>query len=89
MCSKSYISINISSACHSLTNTLDIVHSMHVLSNWVPVEMLGFILFDVYRVLRPGGLFWVDHFFCIEDQLNDVYVPLIDTVGWSSIGLSG
>lgn len=60
--------------------TLDSVHSMHVLSNWVPVAMLSFNLFYVYTVLRPGGAFWVDHFFCLEDQLNDVNVPLIDMV---------
>lgn len=25
--------------------------------------MLEFALFDVYRVLRPGGVFWLDHLF--------------------------
>jgi SAM-dependent methyltransferase len=57
-------------------NTLDLVHSMHVLSNWIPTTSLDFILFDIDRVLRPGGLFWLDHFFCIEHQLTDTYIPL-------------
>jgi SAM-dependent methyltransferase len=57
-------------------NTLDLVHSMHVLSNWIPTTSLEFILFDIDRVLRPGGLFWLDHFFCIEHQLADTYIPL-------------
>lgn len=63
-------------------NTLDIVHSMHVLSNWIPDSMLEFTLYDIYRVLRPGGLFWLDHFFCLGPQLNGTYVPMFDRVGF-------
>ncbi|CAN6449758.1 unnamed protein product [Victoria cruziana] len=66
-------------------NTLDIVHSMHVLSNWIPETMLEFTLFDIYRVLRPGGLFWLDHFFCSGDQLNVTYVPLFDRIGFDKL----
>lgn len=66
-------------------NTLDIVHSMHVLSNWIPTQMLHFLLFDIYRVLRPGGLFWLDHFFCVGEQLKEVYTPLIDSVGFNKL----
>ncbi|XWS75353.1 hypothetical protein CRYUN_Cryun01aG0079500 [Craigia yunnanensis] len=58
-------------------NTLDIVHSMHVLSNWIPTRMLHFLIFDIYKVLRPRGLFWLDHFFCAGEQLNKVYAPLL------------
>lgn len=63
-------------------NTLDIVHSMHVLSNWIPTETLEFILFDIDRILRPGGLFWLDHFFCTRPGLIQVYVPLIEKLGY-------
>ncbi|KAM0940148.1 putative methyltransferase type 11, S-adenosyl-L-methionine-dependent methyltransferase [Dioscorea sansibarensis] len=66
-------------------NTLDIVHSMHVLSNWIPDIMLEFALFDIYRVLRPGGLFWLDHFFCIGTQLNTTYVPMFDRIGFNKL----
>eukprot|EP01018_Ginkgo_biloba_P035791 Gb_08472 [translate_table: standard] len=66
-------------------NTLDIVHSMHVLSNWIPTELLEFILYDIYRVLRPGGVFWLDHFFCTEDQLNEMYVPLLEKLGFNKL----
>jgi hypothetical protein len=55
---------------------------MHVLSNWIPTTLLHFLMFDIYRVLRPGGLFWLDHFFCVEDQFLDVYKPLIETIGF-------
>jgi SAM-dependent methyltransferase len=74
--------ISISQRLPFFDNTLDIVHSMHVLSNWIPTTLLHFLMFDIYRVLRPGGLFWLDHFFCVEDQFLDVYKPLIETIGF-------
>ncbi|KAM7260854.1 hypothetical protein ACFE04_026329 [Oxalis oulophora] len=66
-------------------NTLDIVHSMHVLSNWIPDVMLEFLLYDIYRVLRPGGLFWLDHFFCVGSQLNTTYVPMLNGIGFKKL----
>ncbi|CAI9110383.1 OLC1v1010392C1 [Oldenlandia corymbosa var. corymbosa] len=66
-------------------NTLDIIHSMHVLSNWIPTTLLNFLLFDIYRVLRPGGIFWLDHFFCVGDQMEQVYIPLIETIGFTKV----
>ncbi|KAK6913508.1 putative S-adenosyl-L-methionine-dependent methyltransferase [Dillenia turbinata] len=77
--------ISISQRLPFFDNTLDIVHSMHVLSNWIPTTLLHFLLFDIYRVLRPGGLFWLDHFFCVEKQLEEVYVPLIESVGFDKV----
>nr|POF10343.1 hypothetical protein CFP56_50071 [Quercus suber] len=61
-------------------NTLDIVHSMHILSNWIPETMLEFTLYDIYRVLRLGGLFWLDHFFCMGSQLNTTYIPMLNRI---------
>ena len=63
-------------------NTLDLVHSMHVLSHWIPTTTLDFILFDIDRVLRPGGIFWLDRFFCIEPQLAETYIPLFHKLGY-------
>ncbi|WOL01313.1 hypothetical protein Cni_G10029 [Canna indica] len=65
--------------------TLDIVHSMHVLCNWIPDVVLEFALYDIYRVLRPGGLFWLDHFFCTGAQLNATYVPMLEGVGFKKL----
>lgn len=77
--------ISISQRLPFFDNTLDIVHSMHVMSNWIPTTLLHFMLFDIYRVLRPGGLFWLDHFFCVGDELEDVYVPLINSIGFQKV----
>ena len=66
-------------------NTLDIVHSMHVLSNWIPMDTLEFIFYDIDRVLRPGGLFWLDHFFCIQNELDTKYAPLVRMLGYKEL----
>nr|KYP62576.1 hypothetical protein KK1_017115 [Cajanus cajan] len=77
--------ISISQRFPFFDNTLDIVHSMDVLSNWIPDTLLEFVLYDVYRVLRPGGLFWLDHFFCFGSQLNKTYVPMLDRIGFNRL----
>ncbi|KAK6256092.1 Putative S-adenosyl-L-methionine-dependent methyltransferase - like 10 [Theobroma cacao] len=66
-------------------NKLDIVHSMHLLSNWIPTTMLHFLMYDIYRVLRPGGLFWLDHFFFAGEQFEEVYALLIGSVGFNKL----
>ncbi|XP_071937515.1 probable methyltransferase At1g29790 [Coffea arabica] len=77
--------ISVSQRLSFFENTLDIVHSMHILSNWIPDTMLEFTLYDIYRVLRPGGIFWLDHFFCLGSQLNSTYVPMLDRVGFKKL----
>ncbi|KAH7835601.1 hypothetical protein Vadar_027818 [Vaccinium darrowii] len=77
--------LSISQRLPFFENTLDIVHSMHVLSNWIPDMMLEFTLYDIYRVLRPGGLLWLDHFFCLGHQLNVTYVPMLNRAGFKRL----
>uniref|UniRef100_A0A0D3FWA6 Methyltransferase type 11 domain-containing protein n=1 Tax=Oryza barthii TaxID=65489 RepID=A0A0D3FWA6_9ORYZ len=60
---------------------MDIVHAMQ-LGGWVPGAVLELALFDVYRVLRPGGVFWLDHFACHGPRLNATYAPILDRVGF-------
>ncbi|OAY46640.1 probable methyltransferase At1g29790 [Manihot esculenta] len=79
------IHVSVSQRLPFFENTLDIVHSMHILSNWIPDATLEFTLYDIYRVLRPGGLFWLDHFFCLGSQLNQTYIPMFDRVGFKKL----
>ncbi|MBA0867981.1 hypothetical protein Goshw_006878, partial [Gossypium schwendimanii] len=79
------IHVSISQRLPLFENTLDIVHSMHILSNWIPDAMLEFALYDIYRVLRPRGLFWLDHFFCQGPQLNQTYAPMFDRIGFTKL----
>ncbi|CAD6246423.1 unnamed protein product [Miscanthus lutarioriparius] len=64
--------------------TMDIVHAGRELGGGGGV-MLEFALYDVYRVLRPGGLFWLDHFVCAAAQLNATFVPMLDRVGFRKL----
>ncbi|KAG9445509.1 hypothetical protein H6P81_011637 [Aristolochia fimbriata] len=52
-------------------NTLDIIHTTRFLDGWIDFLLLDFILYDWDRVLRPGGLLWVDSFFCLRKDLDD------------------
>lgn len=52
-------------------NTLDMIHSTRFLDGWIDFVLLDFILYDWDRVLRPGGLLWIDSFFCLKEDLDD------------------
>lgn len=52
-------------------NTLDIIHTTRFLDGWIDLVLLDFVLYDWDRVLRPGGLLWIDSFFCLDKDLND------------------
>lgn len=52
-------------------NTLDLIHTTRFLDGWIDFVLLDFILYDWDRVLRPGGLLWIDSFFCSKEDMND------------------
>jgi hypothetical protein len=52
-------------------NTMDLVHTAGFFEGWVDLQLLDFVLFDWDRVLRPGGLLWVDRFACQRKDLDD------------------
>ncbi|KAF8017060.1 hypothetical protein BT93_H2313 [Corymbia citriodora subsp. variegata] len=52
-------------------NTLDLIHTTRFLDGWIDFILLDFVLYDWDRVLRPGGLLWVDSFFCMKEDLDD------------------
>ncbi|KAF2317301.1 hypothetical protein GH714_019763 [Hevea brasiliensis] len=79
------IHVSVSQRLPFFENILDMVHSMHILSNWIPEAMLEFTFYDIYRVLMPGGLFWLDHFFCLGSRLNQTYIPMLDRVGFKKL----
>lgn len=79
------IHVSVSQRFPFFDNTMDIVHSMHVLSYWIPEVMMEFLLYDIYRILRPGGLFWLDRFYSTGEQLNNTYTPMIERVGFNKL----
>ncbi|OVA04323.1 putative S-adenosyl-L-methionine-dependent methyltransferase [Macleaya cordata] len=52
-------------------NTLDLIHTIGFLDGWIDLQLMDFILFDWDRILRPGGLLWIDRFFCSKKDLDD------------------
>ncbi|KAF8401510.1 hypothetical protein HHK36_012450 [Tetracentron sinense] len=52
-------------------NTMDLIHTTGFLDGWIDLQLMDFILFDWDRVLRPGGLLWIDRFFCSRKDLDD------------------
>ncbi|KNA18426.1 hypothetical protein SOVF_070920 [Spinacia oleracea] len=64
---------------------VDLVRCGHGVNRWIPTTALEFLLFDVDRVLRGGGFLWVDHFFCKGGDLEKVYKPLINKLGYKIV----
>ncbi|XP_074272450.1 putative methyltransferase At1g29790 [Silene latifolia] len=64
---------------------VDLVRCGHAVNRWIPVVMLEFLMFDVDRVLRGGGFLWVDHFFSKDGDLEKVYKPLINKLGYKIV----
>ncbi|KAI3824681.1 hypothetical protein L1987_06150 [Smallanthus sonchifolius] len=56
---------------------LDLVRCGRAVNRWIPVQAMEFLLYDVDRVLRGGGLLWVDGFFGKGVDVEKVYGPLI------------
>ncbi|XP_031490123.1 probable methyltransferase At1g29790 [Nymphaea colorata] len=61
---------------------MDVVHCDRAVNRWIPVTTMEFLFFDIDRVLRGGGILWIDHFFCKAVDLNKVYAPLIGKLGY-------
>lgn len=55
------------------------------MNRWIPVPVLEFMVYDVDRVLRPGGLLWIDHFFCKGFDMDSVYKPIVNRLGYRTI----
>ncbi|OWM64287.1 uncharacterized protein LOC116193215 [Punica granatum] len=64
-----YLSIN--QRLPFFDNTLDLIHTTRFLDGWIDFILLDFVLYDWDRVLRPGGLLWIDSFFCLKEDLDD------------------
>ncbi|OAY42299.1 probable methyltransferase At1g29790 [Manihot esculenta] len=52
-------------------NTMDLIHTTGFMDGWIDLMLMDFILFDWDRILRPGGLLWIDRFFCYRKDLDD------------------
>lgn len=65
--------------------TMDVVRAGHAVNRWIPEVALEFLWYDADRVLRPGGLLWVDHFWCRRSDLEGVYAAMLRRLGYKTI----
>jgi hypothetical protein len=64
---------------------MDVVRTGHAVNRWIPEAALEFLWYDADRVLRPGGLLWVDHLWCRKGDLDGVYAAMLRRLGYKTI----
>lgn len=63
----------------------DITHVGNGLDIGGRVEKLEFLMFDIDRVIRAGGLFWLDNFLCSNDEKRKKLARLIERFGYKKL----
>ncbi|KAL7261801.1 hypothetical protein ACSBR1_000244 [Camellia fascicularis] len=66
-------------------NVFDLVHVASALDVGGRSEKLEFLMFDIDRILRPGGLFWLDNFYCTSDEKKGALALLIERFGYKKL----
>ncbi|CAH8383365.1 unnamed protein product [Eruca vesicaria subsp. sativa] len=66
-------------------NVFDLVHGSSGLDVDGKVEKMEFLMFDLDRVLKPGGLFWLDNFYCASDLKKKEMTRLIERFGYKKL----
>ncbi|CAL0305863.1 unnamed protein product [Lupinus luteus] len=66
-------------------NVFDLVHASSALDFGGRPEKLEFLMFDIDRVLRPGGLFWLDNFYYANEEKKKALTQLIERFGYKKL----
>ncbi|KAA8528724.1 hypothetical protein F0562_036079 [Nyssa sinensis] len=66
-------------------NVFDLVHAASELDVGGRLEKLEFLMFDIDRILRAGGLFWLDNFYCANDEKKRAVTRLIEQFGYKKL----
>lgn len=66
-------------------HVFDLVHIGSGLDMGSQAEKLEFLMFDIDRVLRAGGLVWLDNFYCSNDDKRRVVSRLIELFGYKKL----
>ncbi|KAI4320951.1 hypothetical protein MLD38_034382 [Melastoma candidum] len=66
-------------------NVFDLVHASSGLDVGGRVEKLEFLMFDLDRILRAGGLFWLDNFPCATDDKKKILTRIIERFGYKKL----
>uniref|UniRef100_A0A7N0ZR35 S-adenosyl-L-methionine-dependent methyltransferase n=1 Tax=Kalanchoe fedtschenkoi TaxID=63787 RepID=A0A7N0ZR35_KALFE len=63
----------------------DMIHAASGLDVGGRPEKLEFLMFDIDRVLRAGGLFWLDNFYCANEEKKKALTGLIERFGYKKL----
>ncbi|KAL5982915.1 hypothetical protein ACLOJK_016994 [Asimina triloba] len=63
----------------------DLVHASNGLGDISRPEKLEFLMFDIDRILRVGGLFWLDNFHCADEEQKKTVTRLIERLGYKKV----
>lgn len=66
-------------------NVFDLVHAGSGLDIGGKPEKLDFLMFDIDRIIRPGGFFWLDNFYCANDEKKNALTRLIERFGYKKL----
>ncbi|XP_009350044.2 probable methyltransferase At1g29790 [Pyrus x bretschneideri] len=66
-------------------NVFDLVHAASGLDVAGKPEKFEFLMFDIDRILRPGGLFWLDNFYGSDDEKKRDLTRLIERFGYKKL----
>ncbi|XP_059635096.1 probable methyltransferase At1g29790 [Cornus florida] len=66
-------------------NVFDLVHAASGLDIGGQPEKLEFLMFDIDRILRAGGLFWLDNFYCADEEKRRALTRLIERFGYKKL----
>ncbi|XP_047323297.1 probable methyltransferase At1g29790 [Impatiens glandulifera] len=66
-------------------NVFDLVHVGSGLDVGGRPEKMEFLMFDLDRVLRVGGLFWLDNFYCANEDNKRGLTRLIERFGYNKL----
>ncbi|KAJ6399577.1 hypothetical protein OIU77_020184 [Salix suchowensis] len=66
-------------------NVFDLIHASSGLDGGDRPEKLEFLMFDIDRTLRAGGLLWLDNFCCADDEKKTALTRLIERFGYKKL----
>ncbi|CAL0322357.1 unnamed protein product [Lupinus luteus] len=66
-------------------NVFDLIRAGSALDIGGKPEKLEFLMFDIDRVLRAGGLFWLDNFYCAKEEKKQALTRLIEKFGYKKL----
>lgn len=66
-------------------NVFDLIHAANGLDVGGRPEKLEFLMFDIDRILRAGGLLWLDNFYCSNDDKKSALTRIIEQFGYKKL----